>query len=296
MPIDLFIGLVTHPKTRFVESSGPQGLVRQLESRLSALGISVQVSICDQNLYDPTAIPITEDVIRESIQAELSLEKQWRKYLHPAKKQRLISVEMWLRQIKRERQFLKNLPVLVGSTDELSKRNPGIQMVTRLINIELAHVSLMDEAAAADATWILIVEDDAIAEDIEQFVASLKEFMQDHEHTEQPNYVNISHSFNESTLGIQKLLTPVQQFGNATIYKSSRPVTNTVCAILYRGSFLKSLLNVIHTIPVEPVVPIDWKLNLALLKMWDSSSIRNGDCWVVTPGPIIQSSMIDADA
>jgi hypothetical protein len=39
------------------------------------------------------------------------------------------------------------------------------------------------------------------------------------------------------------------------------------------------------------VVPIDWKLNIVLMDMYDAGEIVAGDCWVVTPGPVDQRSM-----
>jgi hypothetical protein len=72
---------------------------------------------------------------------------------------------------------------------------------------------------------------------------------------------------------------------------ASRPVTNTVCAILYRATFLRDLVAEMESLPMTPVVPIDWKLNIALMNMFESGSLLNGDCWNVTPGPMDQLSM-----
>ena len=68
-------------------------------------------------------------------------------------------------------------------------------------------------------------------------------------------------------------------------------MTNTVCAILYRAAFVRDLLAAMDALPMEPVVPIDWKLNLALMRMFDDGRLVAGDCWQVEPGPIDQLSM-----
>ena len=112
----------------------------------------------------------------------------------------------------------------------------------------------------------------------------------------QPAYVNISQSFALDELGISDLLTVAPDAswaGDAPrhILSSARPATNTVCAILYRGSFVRDLLAVTDALPMEPVVPIDWKLNLALMQMFSSGALGAGDCWFVDPAPIDQLSM-----
>ena len=77
----------------------------------------------------------------------------------------------------------------------------------------------------------------------------------------------------------------------AQILSASKPVTNTVCAVLYRTSFLEELLTVLDSLPLSPVIPIDWKLNAALLQMHDSGALGAGDCWFLEPAPIVQRSM-----
>ena len=72
------------------------------------------------------------------------------------------------------------------------------------------------------------------------------------------------------------------------------PVTNTVCAILYRTSFLRELLAVWAELPVEPVIPIDWKLNKALMMLHGRGLLPAGSAWNVEPAPIVQMSMAEA--
>ena len=43
----------------------------------------------------------------------------------------------------------------------------------------------------------------------------------------------------------------------------------------------------------KPVLPIDWKLNMALIKLGQSKSLLQGyrGCLFVEPGPLIQRSL-----
>ena len=75
------------------------------------------------------------------------------------------------------------------------------------------------------------------------------------------------------------------------VLAASRPISNTVCAILYRADFLGRFLTRFDALPIEPVVPIDWKLNIVLMDMYNAGGIVAGDCWIVTPGPVDQRSM-----
>jgi hypothetical protein len=167
-------------------------------------------------------------------------------------------------------------------------------MLRRLINIELSHIGLMRQAVDCDSDWALIVEDDAAADEPEGFATALAQFTQDHQDERQPKYVNVSRSFSEERLRIDAHLTPVGIWGtagNIPVLSAERPVTNTVCAILYRTDFLRELLAVLDGIPVAPVLPIDWKLNEAILRMVESGTLGAGDCWFLSPAPVVQRSM-----
>jgi hypothetical protein len=158
----------------------------------------------------------------------------------------------------------------------------------------MSHLELIGQGLAAGADWIMILEDDAFSPDVLDCASGLAAFISSD--SPQPKYVNVSQSFTTTELGISHLLTPVsgsvwQGPAPRTIFAARRPVTNTVCAILYRGDFATELLSVMESLPVEPVVPIDWKLNQALMNMYASGDIGAGDCWLVDPAPIVQMSM-----
>ena len=169
-------------------------------------------------------------------------------------------------------------------------------MIRRLANIETSHLALMELAMASGAQWALILEDDAQVADPATFAGELVSFAERYGEESQPLYVNLSRSFELHALRIEHLMRHVGTWsddGTVELLASSRPVTNTVCAVLYRGMFLGDLAGVMRSIPLHPVVPIDWKLNHALMELTARTRIRDADCWTASPAPVIQGSMAE---
>ena len=277
---DLFIGVVSHEGSRFAVSQGPGGLAAVLAAQLRSLGQSVQVEVSTVDAYDPERLPITPAMVSACLTAQVHLDRRWARYLGRARGPRWWATH-GLRWVRRAEQFV---------------RPPGPKLVERLLNIEMAHFALLRSGLATGADWVLILEDDASSVEVVDCAAGLAWLMSSRADERQPAYVNISQSFALDELGISDLLTVAPDAswaGDAPrhILSSARPATNTVCAILYRGSFVRDLLAVTDALPMEPVVPIDWKLNLALMQMFSSGALGAGDCWFVDPAPIDQLSM-----
>ena len=276
----LFIGVVSHEGSRFAVSQGPGGLAAVLAEQLRSLGQSVLVEVSTVDAYDPVQLPITRAMVRACLTAQVHLDRRWARYLGRARGPRWWATH-GLRWVRRAEQLV---------------RPPGPKLVERLLNIEMAHFALLRSGLAIGADWVLILEDDASSVDVVDCAAGLAWLMSSRADERQPSYVNISQSFALDELRISDLLTVAPDAswaGDAPrhILSSARPATNTVCAILYRGSFVRELLAVTDALPMEPVVPIDWKLNLALMQMFSSGALGAGDCWFVDPAPIDQLSM-----
>ncbi len=286
---DLFLGLVTHPRSRFAVATTETGLLRSLARAAEQRGLTVRVSVSDQDEYDPAALPITPDTIRESIAGELDSELRWREYVSGKPAGLTLRVFMAARRMKRTLAYLPPWRSRPGSNDA------GPRMVRRLVNIELSHLRLIEEAAQSGARWALLFEDDAASTDINAFTTELSSFLEAAERRGQPLTMNLSESFSPEVLGITALLSPIPPSEAGTswsVFSASRPVTNTVCAVLYRGDFLLRLHEALRGIPLAPVLPIDFKLNEALMRM--AGEARPGDCWVASPAPLEQRSGVPA--
>ena len=289
---DLLIGVVTHPRTRFPSSAGDDGLAQRLRRALCARGMEADVVVHGDDLHDEAVLLIDRAEVERSIDAELDTERRWRRYLKPRRSALLLDAIMRARRARRRRRYLPR-----GGRG-LRPDDAGYRMVRRLVNIELAHVALMREAVARGAEWALILEDDATAlpDEAGAFAESLVDLVEAHRDSTQPQFINVSRSFDSGDLGVAHLLRDGGPWNavhepDVRIMVAERPVTNTVCAILYRASFLARLLREFEAIPLSPVLPIDWKLNAALMSMVERGALGDGDCWMLSPAPIVQGSM-----
>jgi hypothetical protein len=285
----VFLGLVTYRGTRFPDSAVTGGFLPRLAEALAADDRQVVLRVNADDAFDAGAGALDIDAVRASVAAELRTEAAWRRYLAPGRSQPLLPVEMTARRAYRLARYAP--PWRRSGAPE----DPGPRMLRRLVNIELSHLTLLREAVAAGADWVLIAEDDAQAEHPDRFATDLVAFLDAHAAGDQPGYVNVSRSFSAEELGTAAITTAVGPWGadGASVLSAERPVTNTVCAILYRGAFLRTLLDALEAIPMFPVLPIDWKLNRALMDLHTAGVIGPGTCWTVEPAPVIQRSMTE---
>jgi hypothetical protein len=284
----VFLGLVTHPQTRFRDSAEPGGLVFSLAELLSQRGVDAVTEVHGANLYSPSLLTLDRAEVRASIAAELTVEMRWRSYLDPT-----VSAA-WLRSFMAARHVYRRLRFAPPWRRALAPSDAGPTMLRRLVNIELAHIALMESAVESGADWALIVEDDAAAVDTAGLASALASFVVSRTDERQPQYVNVSRSFDEASLGIDSCLTMIDTWNDGsgtTIQSAALPVTNTVCAVLYRTTFLQRLLDAFAGIPLSPVLPIDWKLNEAIMRMNMAGELTSGDCWFLIPAPVTQRSM-----
>ena len=274
----VFVGLVSHAKSTFAQSQGDLGLALQLTESFRAAGFESQHQVNTKNLFDIGAYPLTPAMCRSSVRQEIKIESNWFSFL--LKRER---VSHFFRISGRYVNYLLHW-----------RQNSRATELRRLLNIEYSHVDLYRNAVASGAAWAIILEDDAIADHLHDLVEGLVGIF---ECSSPPKMVNISASYSLAEIGVEHLLVTtgdVLWAGSMTrnILESARPATNTVCAIAFRTDFLTKILEDFDAQSSEPVIPIDWKLNASLMRLWDQGVIGPGDCWFVDPGPVAQLSMI----
>lgn len=228
------------------------------------------------NPLDEHPVPLTSRVVQGSLTAEVRLEKTWAQYLGITRGPRW-QAHYALRWMRRAIKFISR---------------PTTDGMRRLLNIELSHLDLMKRGLESGAPWILILEDDAGSANVSDLASGLVGLMQ---HIKSPGFVNLSRSFALTELGLDSLLTeselPWHSAVERRVLVADRPATNTVCAILYSREGLIDLLRVWDTLPLLPVIPIDWKLNQILMSRTRGSEPSSLTSWFVEPAPIIQMSM-----
>ncbi len=292
---DLFIGVVSHVGSRFAANGGPDGLAQRLSNELTDLGISCALQINLDDDYDPATLPIDAELVATSLDAQLEIERDWAAYLAegggPAPRP-WAGVVTALRRLRARRRYERSTGNVASDT--------GARMIRRLLNIELSHRRLLRAGIDAGPPWILILEDDAdctTVNDCARGVAGIVSLADERDSGRtHPACLNLSQSFSTTRLGINGLLRPApdvmwQGSEPRHVLAAMRPVTNTVCAIMYSRDFTRGLLDALDRMPLVPVIPIDWKLNAVLMSMYRAGDLGSGDCWLVEPAPIVQMSM-----
>ena len=252
---------------------------------MSSLGLAFDYASKDyrswvntRNLFDEEEVPLTPKMARASIREEIRLESRWFEFLERDDKLTHLG-----RILGRRAQFLLDW-----------KRNSQDRELRRLLNIEFSHVDLYRRAVESRATWAIILEDDAVGSDVSDLVSGLLALAESGTNIKM---INLSESFTLDQVGVRHLLGPIEGLswsGTAVraVLGSRKPATNTVCAIAFRTDFLAEVLADFDSQPIFPVVPIDWKLNASLMRLYESGAIGVNECLFIEPAPIIQLSMV----
>jgi len=149
----------------------------------------------------------------------------------------------------------------------------------------------MQQGLDSGAEWIIILEDDASGSDVDDLTSGLRQLMMA---ADRECLINISDSFTFASLGIKHLIDASQTVRwegtqPRAVLEAERPVTNTVCAVAYSRNLLHRIVSTFDAMPEQPVLPIDWKLNQALMDLR-----ATGDeiqCLLLDPAPVQQLSM-----
>jgi hypothetical protein len=269
----LFIGVVSHEGSRFEVNQRRDGLAALLGAEFP--GSEVQVSV--RNFFDESGRDVDAAMVQQALTAELQVERSWARFLGRARGPR-----WWMTHLGRQ-----------GKRLVRRAAPPSIASIRRLLNIEHAHLWLLEQALGSGAPWIVILEDDGFCDDVADLAAGLVTLFP---LADSPVMVNLSESFSVADLGVTHLLRPASDVTWTgakvrAVLESTKPVTNTVCAIAYTRSGLEMIHAALRGIPEQPVLPIDWKLNSALMALHGWKSDQPLRCLLVEPAPIIQMSM-----
>lgn len=264
---------MSHEGSRFAVNQGHESLAARLSAEFP--GSQVQVSV--RNLFDDSGREVDAAMVQSALTAELQVERSWARFLG-----RVRGTKWWMTHLGRQ---VKRLVRRAAP--------PSVASIRRLLNIEYAHLGLVQQGLDSGAPWIVILEDDGFCDDVGDLAAGLATLFP---LADSPVMVNLSESFSVADLGVTHLLSTASDVtwtGSKvrTVLESAKPVTNTVCAIAYTRLGLETIQRALLDIPEQPVLPIDWRLNLALMSVARQQSGSPFRCLLVEPAPIVQMSM-----
>lgn len=265
----LFIGLVTHSRTGFPHSSAADGLMAQLACALDLLGISTATHVENRDLA--IGMPdLAEDALVDSQRHLLQVQRDWASYCKRGRTKLLL--QQWVGGMR-------------GSIEPATASS-----ARRLLNIELAHLELMSASLSTGADFTLIIEDDADCSDVGGLARDLHELLTQ---SCTPFMSQVSTSFSPAELGVESLVDSAERTwsNGGKEFRLKRPVTNTVCATVYRRDFLVNLRERWCADSLVPVIPVDWRLNALLMQMHAEGLSPEGYSSLVYPSPIIQRSL-----
>lgn len=274
---DLFVGLVTHLRSRFNADGFATRQAQAIVDGLLARGLSADLLVSDRDDYDSEDRPLTRWDLVRSASYWSDLEYRWRRYLAEAGGRPARSA------IADEALRLAMTVKRASSFDESD--------AIRLLNIDLSHLRVLDEGGRSGARWTLVLEDDARTDDMAACVDRIVEAI-DAMDIAGTAFANLSESLSYDELGIEGIVggraqEPIPDW----LVGARRPVTNTVCANLYRSGFATQVAEGIRHRGLVPVAPIDWRLNEQIMGMHRAGLIDRHSCLWARPGLFRQGSM-----
>jgi hypothetical protein len=289
----LLVGVVTHAGSR--QRKAGNDSAREICDHLRSSGIDSKLRI---NTFDQYSAECPDLTPTQIVRARRDLERvrrDWEYYIRA-------DVSPLRRIVSTATVTLKsNLRMVLSGLRSGASSGQGPPLASdalRLLNIEASHLDLLRWQVAEEARWLLVLEDDAQPESVADTVAGIKGLIHDVEVSDErsPIFVDLSFSFTLEELGVSHLLLESEAVAwrgavSRTIMAASRPVTNTVCAVLLNIDFSRCLLETIEEFPQGSAVPIDWKINQSLMTMYAEGAVGSDNCLHVVPGPLTQGSL-----
>ncbi len=166
--------------------------------------------------------------------------------------------------------------------------------VARQKNISTNHIAMMKKLSNSNSGYSLIIEDDFLISDQSDFKDEFNSMLNIINAEENIKILNLSKSFTEKQLGIDKNKLKLIKLGSNSqnkLIQYNYPVTNTVCAILYKKEVISDLIRELEKLDKYNFIPIDHKLNISLRALMKMNKL-NSLCYAsVVPGLLLQGSL-----
>jgi len=284
---NLFVGLVTHENSNYLDESGSSKAFTELLAVLS--GLVREYLIIKENLYKSDLIVISSWILFRDIIKKYRFTKKL--YRNIALKKTSISDI-----IKSSRIYL--ILSVVAMVDIfkfifLDSKHKKQKKALRQINISLAHMKLMDRAIQSKSKWALIVEDDIQLVEHKFIYESVVFILEILEKNSDLQAVNVSQSFGSTGLGMKGMKNIIYKEGpeNTVLEVFPIPNTDTVCATLYRVEALPMILAKLSILKASISIPIDIKINMIFDDLKKENKFKSYCYGSLVPGFLIQKSL-----
>ena len=168
------------------------------------------------------------------------------------------------------------------------------KILFRQSNISAGHLNLMKSSLESTKGYVLILEDDFLIQDTAALINMLKFATSTEVSKSNVQLINLSKSFSYLELGFWNFVGRSinnSTYHNCTIDVLKYPVTNTVCATLYKTDFLVKLISELESQKRMSIIPIDHKINIALNQLVKKGLIDKQCYGSSSPGLFIQGSL-----
>jgi hypothetical protein len=168
------------------------------------------------------------------------------------------------------------------------------KILIRQSNISAGHLNLMNSSLESTKGYVLILEDDFLIQDTAALIKMLKFATSTEVSKSNVQLINLSKSFTYLELGFRNFVEKSinnSTYPNYTIDVLKYPVTNTVCATLYKTDFLIKLISELESQKQISIIPIDHKINIALNQLIKKGLMDKQGYGSSSPGLFIQGSL-----
>jgi hypothetical protein len=278
-PSKIFIGLVTHPHSRFNSEGQSAQRINELANSLSQLGINVVTLMSDRNDFQSSGQVIGIGDRVRSAWKQVHIEKAWDKY---------VSESTGSDSLTRKRGAILFSGMFVKRAISYLFNSSSI---ARLANIDLSHLRVLKMGVASDADWVLIIEDDAQFSDPVKTAGVLRTVIEFLGHPARSIFVNLSESIDIVELRVDGIISGgnsvLSLLNGSELLEISPAISNTACANMYSLDFASEFARAIEVQGILPSVPIDWRLNQLIME----ARVTPVECYWVKPGLFLQGSM-----
>ena len=283
----LYLGLLTYTDSQYSRTP----FIKLFEKAVKlgkSIQFDVETSIAEESPFSTSDIKLIDLLLSKMYTPFLY--RHWGNYLAGKKPSKSAKNNL--------RIFINLIRYCLRLTNS-SFRAKEEKRLSRSLNITSGHITLLQDFLNSDALVGLILEDDAGFNPSRELVFTLFDLVRFAQTVSAPSYfIDVSDSFSFQELGAQHLVMlpkPADErykFLGSSIRATSKPFTNTCCAILYNRNMARLILATVKkysTIPGKRVIPIDWMLNLILLELENSSIKVEG--FHLDPGIFLQNSL-----